>query len=273
LSSSDEIKLLYGFKSTRDVNRSDLLAQKAVDVAAAGKVKGIPIRVASACAVRIHCPKSLTLLDEMQRTVKDLDFFSLSKFEAQIPPLFEKLGYDLSEDFSKYYAHLYGVIRNRFSDPETGVTIDVFYDKLEMSHTIDLRKRLEVDFPTVTVSDLLLAKMQIVKINKKDIEDALILLREHEISESDADSINSRYVSNVLAADWGFYYTVTSNLQKARESIDSYPVLKNDADYIRKKIDFLLQTADACPKSMRWKLRAKVGIKQKWYTDVDEVSR
>ncbi len=73
------------------MNRSDLLAQKAVDVAAAGKVKGIPIRVASACAVRIHCPKSLTLLDEMQRTVKDLDFFSLSKFEAQIPTLFEKL--------------------------------------------------------------------------------------------------------------------------------------------------------------------------------------
>lgn len=255
------------------MNRSDLLVQKAATIADAGKAKGITVRVAAACAVRLHCANSVLILDEMQRSVNDLDFFSLSKHESEIPQLFQQLGYDLSVDFSKYYAHLYGVMRNRFKDPETGATIDVFYDKLEMSHTIDLRKRLEVDFPTVSVSDLLLAKMQIVKINKKDIEDTLVLIKEHEISDSDVESINSNYISKLLAEDWGLYYTVTTNLGRTKESIDSYQILNSSADELKKKIDQLNQTIDTYPKSMRWKLRAKVGTKQKWYADVDEVSR
>ena len=255
------------------VNKSDLLAQKAIAVAESGRKENLPVRVAAACAVRIHCPESVRLLDEMQRTVNDIDFFSLSKYEDEIPKLFVKLGYDSSGDFSKYYAHLYGVIRNRFKDPETGVTLDVFYDKLEMSHKIDLRKRLELDFPTITVSDLVLAKMQIVKINKKDIEDTLILFKDHDVAESDGDSINSKYVSQVLADEWGFYYTFTSNLAKVKESIGSYLLLNDYAEQIGKKIVSLRETIDAFPKSTRWKLRAKVGTRQKWYTDVDEVSR
>jgi hypothetical protein len=261
------------FPSNSSVNKSDLLAQKAIKVAESGKKENILVRVAAACAVRIHCPESGRLLDEMQRTVNDLDFFSLSKHEDEIPKFFAKLGYDSSGDFSKYYAHLYGVLRNRFKDPETGVTLDVFYDKLEMSHRIDLRKRLELDFPTITVSDLLLAKMQIVKINKKDIEDTLILLKDHDLAESDSDSINTKYISQVLTDEWGFYYTFTSNLEKAKESIDSYEVLRDDAEQIRKKITSLHQIIEEFPKSTRWKLRAKVGTRQKWYADVDEVSR
>lgn len=253
-------------------NPSDDYATAAVKVVQAAKAEGIPLRVIGACAVRIHSDKSKHMLDNMERTISDLDFISHRKFEPKIAPLFTKLGYKPDSDAAKYYAHMYGMVRDRFKDPDTASTLDVFYDKLEMSHTIDLSKRLEVDYPTISLADLVLEKMQILKINMKDIQDTLVLLSEHTVSESDQDSINAKHVAKVLSDDWGFYYTVTTNLAKLKEHISSFPVLADTSDEVNKKIDALLRAVEDHPKSFGWKMRAKVGTRQKWYNDVDEVS-
>ena len=254
------------------VNRSEDFIASALKVAEVGKGMGIPVRVLGACAIRIHSPQSKAVLDQMERFISDLDFVSSSKYESKITPLFTRLGYRPDSEASKYYAHMYGLLRDRFKDPNTGATLDVFYDKLEMCHTIDLSKRLEVDYPTISLSDLLMEKMQIVKINKKDVQDTLVLLREHSVSESDQDSLNSKYVARVLSEDWGIYYTVTTNLRKLKEYLTTFDILSNSAEIIIRRIDELLQTIEAQPKSFKWKMRAKIGTRQKWYTDVDEVS-
>jgi len=254
------------------VNHSDEFVAAALKVAEAGRGAGIPLRVLGACAIRIHSPSSKPLLDQMGRSISDLDFISTGKYESKVTPFFTQLGYKPDSEASKYYAHMYGMLRDRFKDPNTNATLDVFYDKLEMCHTIDLSKRLEVDFPTISLSDLFLEKTQIVKINKKDIQDTLVLFREHPVSESDQDSLNSKYISHVLSEDWGFYYTVTTNLRNMTEHVRTFPVLSDSADAIRKKIDQLLQIIEAEPKSFKWRMRARVGPRQKWYKDVDEVS-
>jgi hypothetical protein len=97
------------------------------------------------------------------------------------------------------------------------VVVDVFFDKLRMSHTIDFRKRLDVDAPTISVSDLLLEKMQIVKLTEKDAKDTVIVFTEHSVNEDDNENVDSRYIANLLADDWGFYYTVTTNLKRIRD--------------------------------------------------------
>jgi hypothetical protein len=262
------------FQETRklSISRSEEFVEDAIKIAQAAKDEGIVLRVLGACAVRIHSDKSKHMLDEMQRFISDLDFMSYEKFEPKITPLFTKLGYKADSDVTKYYAHMYGLLRDRFKDPNANSTLDVFYDKLEMSHTIDLSKRLEVDFPTISVSDILLEKMQIVKINQKDVQDTLVLLSEHPISDSDHDSVNAKYISQVLSEDWGFYYTVTTNLRRLQEYAASPPVLAASADSVKKKINDLIQAIEARPKGMKWKMRARIGTRQKWYNDVDEVS-
>ena len=42
---------------------------------------------------------------------------------------------------------------------------------------------------------------------------------------------------------------------------------------IKTKIDKILDAIEREPKSMGWKMRAKVGTKKKWYTEVEEVTR
>jgi len=254
------------------LNKSDEFEHAAVRIAEAAKSEGIPLRVLGACAIRIQCGESKRLLDEMQRAISDLDFISYGKYEPKVTPFFTKLGYRVDGDVSKYYSHLYGMLRDRFKDPNTGSTLDVFYDRLQMCHTVDLTKRLEVDFPTISLTDLLLEKMQIVQINKKDLDDMVVLLMSHSVSDSDQKSVNRKYLAQVLSEDWGFYYTVTTNLQKLKEYAAAYFARTGTTDSVGKKVDELLQSIEAHPKAFKWKMRAKIGNRQKWYNDVDEVS-
>ena len=56
-----------------------------------------------------------------------------------------------------------------------------------MCHRIEFGDRLGKSTPTLPVADLLLSKLQIVKINKKDVLDALILLAEHPLGQDDGE--------------------------------------------------------------------------------------
>jgi hypothetical protein len=42
---------------------------------------------------------------------------------------------------------------------------------------------------------------------------------------------------------------------------------------VHDRIIDLLQRIEATPKSLRWKARARIGEKVKWYKDVEELSR
>ena len=57
--------------------------------------------------------------------------------------------------------------RYLFENPDNKRHIDIFFDKLEFCHIIDFRGRLEIDYPTISLSDILLQKMQIVQTSLK----------------------------------------------------------------------------------------------------------
>jgi hypothetical protein len=141
-----------------------------------------------------------------------------------------------------------------------------------MCHTLDFRGRLEFDSPTITLADFLLEKMQIVELNEKDKIDTIVLLREHEIGDSDNETINARYISKLLSKDWGFYYTTTTNLVKIKEYAGVHMSEEDRRDVVA-KAGQLVERIDNEPKTTGWKMRARVGPKKKWYRDVEEVIR
>jgi hypothetical protein len=150
----------------------------------------------------------------------------------------------------------------------------VFLDKLSFCHTVDFQNRLELDSPTITLADLLLEKMQIVHINEKDIKDTIILLAEHDIGESDKETVDAKRIAELLSDDWGFQYTVQTNLRRVAEYAEKRPAWPADVkEIVSAKVGALLGRIEAEPKSFRWKMRAKVGTSKKWYNDVEEVER
>lgn len=151
--------------------------------------------------------------------------------------------------------------------------LEFFFDELRMNHIIPFKGRLELGKYSLSPTDLLLSKLQIVKINEKDIKDVITLLLGFKVGDEDRNMINGRYISKLFANDWGFYYTAVNNLLKIREFLlNKFASVFDERErgVILGNIDKLLRMIEEEPKSFKWKLRAKVGPRRKWYNDVDE---
>jgi hypothetical protein len=235
--------------------------------------RGIPLRILGGAAIRMHCPGSDRMYDLLKRAPKhDMDFVSYSKYRPLTRQFMKDMGYTPYVTL----AMTSGAGRHRqiFNDADGNKAIDVFLDILPMCHVIDFKGRLEVDHPTVPPAELLLLKAQIVEMNEKDWQDMCILLREHAVGNSDKDTINLDRVSRILADDWGFYHTVSTNLKKLHEYAGECPGLSgDDRKAIREKITAINDAIEKEPKTLKWKMRAKVGTARKWYNVVEEVQR
>lgn len=235
-----------------------------------GQRQGIIFRLMGACAIRIHCPKHGYLYDDMKRSLTDIDLVTYGKFNSKLEDFFTGLGLIPNENIIRYYGHK----RHIYYDEKKRRTIDIFIDKLEMCHTVNFVGRLELDYPTIALTDILLQKMQIVEINEKDIKDTIIMLLEHDVGDTDKESINMKYLANLLSQDWGFFHTVNINLAKVKDTLPKYEALKKeDQENVLTKVSRMQSVLEKEPKSSGWKMRAKIGTRKKWYTEVDEVTR
>ena len=162
--------------------------------------------------------------------------------------------------------------RQIYFHPKGWFFVDVFFDKLLVAnHPLDFRGRLELDSTTISPTDLLLQKLQIVNISDKDVKDAIVLLVAHGLVETDAtDTINGAYIARLLSRDWGFWYTVTTNLTGLKELLPQMEALTDDErHHIGEQVDGLLAHIEAAPKTLSWKARAKIGPRVRWYEPVE----
>lgn len=260
----------------------DFFIEDAKKIVSKAYEKGIVLRILGAVAIRIHSMdyadlhKKLGRLGREKQTFSDIDFIAYGKQRNKIVNFFEK---DMSYIVNRYIMlGTLGKKRHIYYHPKSYYYIDVFFDRLEFSHDIPLKGRLELDNPTIPLADLVLEKIQIHQINEKDIKDLIVLLRAHEISETDKkETINAKYIAKILADDWGFWYDATKNMQKVKFFTKKYYqenlIDNNTLDDIFTKIDKILEIIEKEPKTRKWKKREKIGIKKKWYKEVEEIVR
>ena len=247
------------------------IIKEAMAIVESAKKENVTLRIMGATAFRIHCLGQELLYDALGREISDLDFAGYGKDRRRIERLISSLNYESSHGMLGDLTHPDRVI---FFNPSKNLTTDVFLDQLSMCHTINFKGRLEVDYPTIPLTELLLEKMQIVKINEKDLKDTLILFLEHDSGNGDSETINTKLISSLLSDDWGFYYTVTTNLEKVISYLSATEMITEPQKrLIEQRIRRLLEAIENQPKSLKWKMRAKVGNRKKWYADVEEVER
>ena len=242
-------------------------------VEAASKQK-IPLRLIGGVAIRAHSvdfgefAKKLSRLGPGEQEYTDLDFMSYGKFRNALRKFFESSGYRKRKTTLSSAA----TQRHIYFHPDGWFSADVFFDKLlAANHPIDFRGRLELNSPTISLADLLLEKLQIVAFTQKDLKDTLLLLRAHGLSDGHAsEAIDTRYIASNLAKDWGFWYTVTTNLKGLRNAISEMTDLnESDRGDITSKIGGLLEVIENEPKSAGWKMRSVIGNRRRWYTPVE----
>lgn len=228
----------------------------------------LTLRVIGSLAFQMHCPTYGYLQEALGRAYTDIDLAGYRRQAKDIKNLLTGLGY--VEDREVFIVSEGD--RSIFNNPQIGLHVDIFYDKLNFCHIISWNDRLEVDAPTIPLAEMLLEKMQIVKINEKDIIDTIMLLLEHDLGDNDKELINISRVANLCAKDWGLWRTTTMNMTKVSQLVGSYTQLSGDQiSHVTNQIKKALERIESEPKSMAWRLRARVGDRVKWYKDVDEV--
>jgi hypothetical protein len=213
-------------------------------------------------AVNLHSPSARQA--PLKRKYGDLDFVASSKQQASVQKLFESLGYEGERRFNTLNGHQ----RLLYLDGVNGRQIDVFIDRLKMCHVIELGNRLGHDGPTLTPADLLLSKLQVFEVNMKDLVDTIALLLDHPIADHDDDAINASYLGKLTSADWGLHRTLQLNTAKVRDAVKAFEV---DVDRVNQRLDELWVRVDGQPKSLKWRLRARVGDRVAWYELPEEV--
>lgn len=233
--------------------------------------KGIRLRILGSVAYRLVCPGNLHLFEDMERALTDVDFAAEKTQNRSIREFMAAEGYEADDGVfvaSEGARHIY-------LHPETRLNVDVFADELYFCHRIPFKGRLDLESPTICTTDLLLEKMQIVEINLKDFKDTLVLMLEHPLSHQQPGprSIDTAYIVEMMRKDWGFYYTFTRNLQQVPDYIAEFEAITDaEGDTIRARIAELLRCIEEAPKTMGWKMRAKVGTRRIWYQEVSEKS-
>lgn len=238
----------------------------------AARAKGVVLRVMGGMAVYMRCPlefqevwKQLKRLGD--RVFTDIDFVSYSRHKQSMIDFMKSVGYMTDANLIVQA----GRNRHIFYGGKVPM-VEVFYDKLEMCHTIEYEGRLEADRITVPLAELMLQKLQIVKINDKDVKDLVVMFATHELGSGDPEKIDVDYAaSKYMQSDWGFYYTAVTNLAKIRDALPGLEALDDRTkNLVADRAGRALQRFEEIPKSAKWKLRARVGPKVKWYNDVDE---
>jgi hypothetical protein len=253
----------------------DNIRDEAASIGAGAAASDLAARLLGGVAVWLRCPSVRD--GPFERSYADMDFAVAKTASQPFRALLESRGY-LPD---KFFNGLHGATRLYYQAPDGQWSVDIVIDELVMSHKLDLRGRLAGPSVTVSLADLLLTKLQVWEINRKDLGDTVCLLADHALGGGGAagsaagaagdDDIDLDRVTSVLAGDWGFCHTVQRNLGRVADLWAAEGPLPGAAHDVGAQVNALEAAIAAAPKSRAWRMRARVGERVRWYETPEEV--
>jgi hypothetical protein len=261
--------------------------KEAVGIVEKAQSHGVYLRILGSLATYIRSLnngyanlfKSLERFGEGKPLFTDLDLAGYSKQSGAINKFFHELNFRPDTMVNGMFGHK----RLIHYHPQNKYHVDVFLNKLEFSHDVEFGEkpgsgRLELDWPTITATDIVLEKLQIHQINRKDLIDLVTLLMAHDVHERfDKNTIDGSYITNILSDDWGFWQDATTNFGKMKmlmeELTANNKLTTEQRQTIAQRTDKLLGMVTNSPKTKHWEKRSKTGTKKPWYREVEDIVR
>lgn len=221
---------------------------------AAAAEEEAPVRLLGGVAIALRCPSAR--LPALERSYGDIDVVARGRDRRKLQRFLTDQGYRGLDQLNA----VHGGARLFYLDEVNRRRLDVFLDRFEMCHDLDLRARLGSPGPTLPLADLLLTKLQVVETTEKDLRDIVALLADHDLTD-DEQGVNVTYLAKLTGSDWGLWKTATRVARRAGEfasELGAFPAAVDRAER-------LAQTLEDAPKSAGWRMRARVGERVRWY--------
>lgn len=232
-------------------------------VVVAAAASGMLLRLLGGVAVFLHAPDGKPLLD---RAINDIDVVTPRGGKRSVAELFLSLGYVEDEEFNAFH----GAHRQIYVDLTNQRKVDVFVGAFSMCHEIPIADRLEREPLTIPLAELLLTKLQIVELTERDQQDIYNLCFHHALSAGDGPGIEANLIAQLCARDWGLWRTCKGTIEHCRTDLAGYELSDEARAVIDERLAGLWQAIDASPKSSKWRWRAKVGERVRWYEEPEE---
>jgi hypothetical protein len=239
----------------------DSVAEEGVRLAAAARDDGLGMRLLGGVAVWAQCPSAR--VPPLTRSYGDADFVARAADRKQITPFMEEHGYEADRMFNA----LHGATRLNFHDPARDRPVDILLDRFAMAHELDLRDSASPDGLTISLADLLMTKLQVVNVNEKDVRDLLALLIDHGFG---AEDIEMARILQATRNDWGLEHTMHRSLTTLGDLAGGFGLADDQLQTVSSRIAEVTAALDAAPKGAKWKMRARVGERVKWYEEPEE---
>ncbi|MFG1705324.1 nucleotidyltransferase family protein [Nonomuraea sp. M3C6] len=252
---------------TTPVPLPDIEAE-AIRLTSAFAERGLAVRLIGGLAVARHRHRDVP--DALRREYGDIDLVIHPKEGKAFRTAMSELGYLPNVRFN----NMRGDRRMLFTDEPNERKLDVFVGGFQMCHSMDLADRLALHPATLSPADLLLTKLQVVEVNRKDLTDALTILLTHEVAPQDTpaedDHVSSDRLARITSADWGWYTTFTDNLARL-PGLAAELLAPAESEVVTGRARLIGELLAAAPKSLRWRVRDRVGRRMPWYDLPDEI--
>jgi len=223
------------------------------------------VRVMGQMALRMRVPSATLVPAPSTEGGELLELAARGSQSRQIEQVLVGDGYEPNVRFNT----VNGTQRMRFTNAGAGLYVEVFFDALLSYHRLEFGSRLHLEEQTLPLADLLLSQLVNVKAEDVDLRLVACLIHDADLGGSAQPGvIDASHVAGVCADDWGWYKTVTMNLERC---LAAAPGLfsGDDLDMVTRRVKRLQQMVEEVPKSLRWQVRARVGDRSRWYEEVE----
>jgi hypothetical protein len=255
------------------VETQDLMAQEGRRIVDSARGRGVVLRLLGGLAVHEYCAG----LAACRREHLDLDLAGLRRQTEAVIEVFGELGYEerLHVRLATGLGQAQFVRECVHADGDGGHVhpedhVDVFFDRFKLDHVIDLRSRLDLHAYAIPLTDTLATKLQMHAPEPRDVRDALMLLATARADGAGADAIDAEYLGRLCSHDWGLFYDVALNLQRCSEALPTADLSVEEQDRAAALLARLTGALEGAPKTLAWRLRARVGARRRWWDTVEE---
>ncbi len=260
--------------SATQPDHREMMAAEGKRLVDAARARGLTIRLIGGLAVRDHCE----VLDFCARDYSDLDAVAHTRSIVDLVDFFSDHGYRENvhvrqatggeqAQFVRPCRHRDGRGTSLHDDDH----IDVFLDTFVMDHRIELKRRLELEPYTVSLSDVLLTKLQIHEHDARDLRDVVTILKDRPMGDTDAPGVvNVTYIAALCADDWGLSYDVIRSLDAAARLLPGLELSGDELATAEAAVRRLREAIEQAPKTRRWRRRARTGTRRPWHNEVEE---
>jgi hypothetical protein len=236
------------------VHRADAIARHV-------KAEGLSARLLGGIAFHFQIRRRR---EHVGRAYGDIDLIVARKDTHKLDQVLQKVSYAGDKTFNARNGD-----RRLLFHHTDGSKLDVFVDTLEMCHRLPMRSRLDLETETVSRADLMLSKLQVRELNEKDLDDIFGLLAVYPVTATE-DGINATHIGRMCGQDWGLHRTSEVNLSKLRDNWLS-TVAAPDRRAVAQGLEDLADALASARKTTKWKLRAVIGERVRWYEDPEDV--